>query len=62
MNWLGGGSWAVHFHELELFVRRLRSISRNDPAEELPDVEISEHEQQGALRRAAAGRWMQERV
>lgn len=62
MNWLGLGVWAVQFRELELFVRRLRHISRREPSQELPDVEISEHEQQRALRRAAAGRWLQERV
>lgn len=56
-----GGSWSVRFRELELFVRRGLRMSREDPEDELPHAELSDGEQQAALRREAARRVVTER-
>ena len=63
MNWsgLGLGGWEIRFRELEHIVRRLLHSSREDPEHDLPDVELSDGEQQAALRREVARRTLVER-
>ncbi|MEX0787024.1 MAG: hypothetical protein WD939_10345 [Dehalococcoidia bacterium] len=56
-----GGAWAVQFRELEHVARRLRLVSRDEPEEELRDVELPDGEQRAALRREAARRVVTER-
>ena len=58
---LGGGGWSVRLRELEFSVRRMFRTSRADPGEELPQVDLSDSEQQDALRREAARRMIMER-
>ncbi len=58
---LGGGAWSVRLRELEFSVRRIFRISRKDPEEELPQVDLSDSEQQDAVRREAARRMITER-
>ncbi len=58
---LGGAAWSVRLRELEFSVRRIFRISRKDPEEELPQVDLSDSEQQHAVRREAARRMITER-
>ena len=61
MEWLGGGGWSARFRELELSVRNMFRVSRKEPEGELPEVDLSDAEQQGAVRREAARRMITER-
>ena len=60
MNWLGigvvGSGWELRFRELEHLVRRLFHVSRQDPEQELPGLELSDGERLAALRREATRR------
>lgn len=58
---LGGGGWTVRLRELEFSVRRMFRVSREDPEEALPQVDLPNSEQQGAVRREAARRMIMER-
>ena len=51
MEWLGGGGWTIRLRELEFSVRRMFRVSRKEPEGELPDVDLSDAEQKGAVRR-----------
>ena len=61
MEWLGGGGWTIRMRELEFSVRRMFHVSRKEPEGELPEVDLSDAEQQGAVRREAARRMIAER-
>ncbi len=61
MAGLGGGVWSIRFRELELSVRNMFRVSRKDPEGELPEVDLSDAEQMGAVRREAARRMITER-
>lgn len=63
MDWagLGGSGWTIRLRELEFSVRRMFWISRDDPDEALPEVDLADAEQQGAVRREAARRMTMER-
>lgn len=58
---LGGGAWSVRLRELEFSVRRMFRISRKDPEQDLPEVDLPDSEQQYAVRREAARRMITER-
>ncbi len=58
---LGGVPGSVRLRELEFSVRRMFRISRNDPEEELPQVDLSGSEQHDAVCREAARRMITER-
>ncbi len=58
---LGGGIWTARMRELEFSVRGMFRISRKDPEGELPEVDLSDAEQRGAVRREAARRMITER-
>lgn len=58
---LGGGGWTVRLRELEFSVRRMFRVSRKNPEQELPQVDLSDLEQQDAVRREAARRMITER-
>ena len=47
--------------ELEFSVRRMFRVSRKEPEGELPEVDLSDAEQRGAVRREAARRMITER-
>lgn len=61
MAGLGGGVWSIRFRELELSVRNMFRVSREGPQGELPEVDLSDAEQKGAVRREAARRMITER-
>lgn len=61
MAGLGGGVWSIRFRELELSVRNMFRVSREEPEGELPEVDLSDAEQMGAVRREAARRMITER-
>ncbi len=61
MEWLGGG-WSIRLRELEFSVRRMFRVSRKEPEGELPEVDLSDPEQRGAVRREAARRMITERT
>lgn len=48
--------------ELEFSVRGMFRVSRKEPEGELPQVDLSDAEQRGAVRREAARRMMTERT
>ena len=59
MNWLagvGGHNLALHFRELEHYVRAWGRVVRREPDRELPDVELSEHDRRAALERETSRR------
>ena len=58
----GGGVWSIRFRELELSVRNMFRVSREEPEGELPEVDLSDAEQMGAVRREAARRMITERT
>ena len=58
---LGGGGWTVRLRELEFSVRRMFRVSRKNPEQELPQVDLSDLEQQDAVHREAARRMITER-
>ena len=62
MEWLGGGGWTIRMRELEFSVRRMFRVSRKGPEGELPEVDLSDAEQKGAVRREAARRMITERT
>ena len=61
MEWLGGGGWTIRMRELEFSVRRMFRVSCKEPEGELPEVDLSDAEQKGAVRREAARRMIAER-
>lgn len=62
MDWGGfGNGWTIRLRELEFSVLRMFRISREDPEDELPDVELPAGHQESALRREAARRMISER-
>jgi hypothetical protein len=63
MDWagLGGGGWTIRLKELEYSARRMFKSSREDPDEELPQVDLSDEEQRDAVHREAARRMITER-
>ena len=63
MDWagLGGGGWTFRLKELEYSTRRMFKTSREDPEEELPQVDLSDEEQRNAVYREAARRMITER-
>ena len=60
MNWsmmgLGLGSAVARLRELEFLVHGWSRISRRDPDQELPEVELSDHERNAALEREISRR------
>ncbi len=62
MDWLGGNGWTVRLRELEFSVRGMFRASRKEPEGELPEVDLSDAEQRGAVRREAARRVIVERT
>ena len=62
MEWLGGGGWTIRMRELEFAVRRMFRVSRKEPEGELPEVDLSDAEQKGAVRREAARRMITDRT
>jgi len=63
VNWshlgAGWGGLALHFHELQHYVRGWGRVSHRDPDQRLPDVEISDSERQNALDREFARRTLE---
>ena len=60
MNWshmgMGWGNLALHFHELQHYVRGWGRVSRRAPDQDLPEVELSDRERHDALEREFARR------
>ncbi len=62
MEWLGGSSVSIRLRELEFSIRGMFRVSRKEPEGELPEVDLSDAEQRGAVRREAARRMITERT
>ena len=57
----GGSAWKIKQRELEYTIRTKFRTSREDPKQELPDVDLPAGQQEGAVRREASRRMITER-
>ena len=64
MHWFGLGPSAMEarLRQVEVFfVPRISGVSRRDPDQELPEVDLPDWERAAALQREADRRWLRER-
>ena len=52
----GGSGWKIKMRELEYSIRTRFRTLRDDPSNELPDVDLPAGQQDGAIRREASRR------
>ena len=63
MHWFGLGPsiMEARLREVEISFRRISLVSRRDPDQELPEVDLPDGERDAALEREATRRWLKER-